>query len=80
MVKHRQYCFFFLFIFSFSFINTTAQGKFDYKAPGDILVQQKLKEWGRPKFGLMITRGTYSQWGIQAMPPGCSKLRINYPF
>ena len=40
------------------------QGKFDYKPPSDPLVQQKLKEWGELKFGLMITWGPYSQWGV----------------
>ena len=62
MAKYRQYCFFLLFVFSFSYI--TAQSKFDYKVPDDKLVQQKLKEWGQLKFGLMITWGTYSQWGV----------------
>ena len=62
MAKYRQYCFFLLFVFSFTYI--TAQSKFDYKAPDDKLVQQKLKEWGQLKFGLMITWGTYSQWGV----------------
>jgi len=63
MAKHKQYHFFLVFLF-FSFTNINAQGKFDYKPPTDILVQQKLKEWGDLKFGLMITWGPYSQWGV----------------
>lgn len=62
MARHKQYCFiFFLFFISGT---VSAQGKFDYKVPDDILVRQKLKEWGDLKFGLMITWGPYSQWGV----------------
>ncbi len=61
MTSPRLYC----FLFSFLFISAIgAQGKFDYKAPSDPLVRQKLKEWGNMKFGLMITWGPYSQWGV----------------
>ncbi len=63
MAKHKLYCFT-LFLFLLSFINATAQDKFAYKVPDDVLVQQKLKEWGDLKFGLMITWGPYSQWGV----------------
>lgn len=38
--------------------------RFAYKAPADIQVRQKLADWGKLKFGLMITWGTYSQWGV----------------
>lgn len=41
-----------------------AQNRFAYQPPADPLVQQKLKEWGDYKFGLMITWGPYSQWGV----------------
>lgn len=56
----------FLFIFLLLTVNGTlnAQDKFGYKVPSDPLVQQKLKEWGDLKFGLMITWGPYSQWGV----------------
>lgn len=30
----------------------------------DPLVRQKLEEWQDMKFGLMMTWGPYSQWGI----------------
>ncbi|MEP7237997.1 MAG: alpha-L-fucosidase [Ferruginibacter sp.] len=64
MAKQKQYSFFlFILLPFFSFI-VNAQDKFGYKVPADILVQQKLKEWGDMKFGLMITWGTYSQWGV----------------
>ena len=62
MAKHKLYCL--LISFLFISVNTLAQGKFDYKVPDDKLVQQKLKEWGGLKFGLMITWGPYSQWGV----------------
>jgi len=52
-----------LFFLCFLFSDTIAQ-RFDYKTPSDTLVRQKLKDWGRLKFGLMITWGTYSQWGV----------------
>jgi len=62
MATHKQVCFLFFFLLLFS--AATAQSKFDYKVPDDILVRQKLKEWGDLKFGLMITWGPYSQWGV----------------
>ena len=66
MAKQWRYRFiFFFFLFSL-FINATAQSRFDYKVPEDILVQQKLKEWGDMKFGLMITWGPDGVWMISA--------------
>lgn len=35
-----------------------------YLAPSDTLVQQKLNEWKKIKFGLLMHWGTYSQWGV----------------
>lgn len=35
-----------------------------YVTPADPLVQQKLAEWKKLKFGLMMHWGTYSIWGI----------------
>ncbi len=35
-----------------------------YTPPTDPLVQAKLAEWKKLKFGLMMHWGTYSQWGI----------------
>lgn len=64
MTRYQQYCFFFSFFFFFFINDITAQQKFDYKIPADLLVQKKLKEWGDLKFGLMITWGPYSQWGV----------------
>lgn len=64
MANHKQYCFFLFLLLSSFFINANAQQRFGYKIPEDVLVQQKLKEWGDLKFGLMITWGTYSQWGV----------------
>ena len=64
MIKQKQYSIPFFFLFFFITVNVIAQDKFAYKVPEDILVQQKLKEWGDLKFGLMITWGPYSQWGV----------------
>ncbi len=64
MKKQKHFGFFFLFLITFISFTINAQDKFAYKVPADILVQQKLKEWGDMKFGLMITWGTYSQWGV----------------
>ena len=64
MKKQKLHRFFFIFFSTFICIKVNAQDKFAYKVPADILVQQKLKEWGDMKFGLMITWGTYSQWGV----------------
>ena len=63
MIKHNRYYLLFFLLFSIQ-VKITAQGKFDYKVPSDVLVQQKLKEWGDQKFGLMITWGPYCQWGV----------------
>lgn len=35
-----------------------------YTIPSDKLVQAKLSQWGKIKFGLLMHWGTYSQWGI----------------
>jgi alpha-L-fucosidase len=35
-----------------------------YYPPTDPLVQEKLKEWGDFKFGLLMHWGPYSQWGV----------------
>jgi alpha-L-fucosidase len=37
---------------------------YQYQFPADPLVQQKLNEWRKIKFGLLMHWGTYSQWGI----------------
>ncbi len=55
--------YFYFFLTVFPATETFAQ-PFSYKVPEDIQVQQKLTEWGKLKFGLMITWGTYSQWGV----------------
>lgn len=51
------------FVFSMICLLPVAQDKFAYKAPSDKLVQQKLKEWGDLKFGLMITWGALQPVG-----------------
>jgi alpha-L-fucosidase len=35
-----------------------------YTLPADKLVQAKLSQWGKIKFGLLMHWGTYSQWGV----------------
>lgn len=40
--------------------NTSAE----YQVPADPKVQQKLTEWKKIKFGLLMHWGTYSQWGV----------------
>ncbi len=64
MKKQKLYRFFFLLSLVLTSTIVRTQDKFGYKVPADILVQQKLKEWGDMKFGLMITWGPYSQWGV----------------
>ena len=63
MAKYKLYRLY-LFLFFCSFYIIVTGQRFGYKPPEDILVQQKLKDWGQLKFGLMITWGTYSQWGV----------------
>lgn len=36
----------------------------DYTKPEDPLVQRKLENWQKQKFGLLMHWGTYSEWGI----------------
>jgi len=37
---------------------------YQYKLPADPLVREKLAEWKKVKFGLLMHWGTYSQWGV----------------
>ncbi len=37
---------------------------YQYQPPSDSLVRQKLAEWKKIKFGLLMHWGTYSQWGV----------------
>jgi len=57
-----------LFIFfAFMFLSVNAQehtASLKYTLPADKLVQAKLSQWGKIKFGLLMHWGTYSQWGI----------------
>ena len=63
MAKYKLYRLY-LFLFFCCFYIIVPGQRFGYKPPEDVLVQQKLKDWGQLKFGLMITWGTYSQWGV----------------
>lgn len=38
----------------------------EYSSPENKLVQEKLEDWKKKKFGLLMHWGTYSQWGIDA--------------
>ena len=57
-----------LFIFfAFMFLSVNAQehtASLKYTLPADKLVQAKLSQWGKIKFGLLMHWGTYSQWGV----------------
>jgi alpha-L-fucosidase len=57
-----------LFVFfAFMFLSVNAQehtASLKYTLPADKLVQAKLSQWGKIKFGLLMHWGTYSQWGI----------------
>jgi alpha-L-fucosidase len=60
-----KYLFSFLLLFSFS--GSRAQqhnASHEYTVPSDPLVKQKLAEWKKIKFGLLMHWGTYSQWGV----------------
>ncbi len=57
----------FLLLVTLSAVGVYAQqhtASYRYKAPSDPLVQQKLSEWQKIKFGLLMHWGTYSQWGV----------------
>ena len=57
-----------LFVFfTFICISVNAQehtASLKYTLPADKLVQAKLSQWGKIKFGLLMHWGTYSQWGV----------------
>jgi alpha-L-fucosidase len=57
-----------LFVFfAFMFLSVNAQehtASLKYTLPADKLVQAKLSQWGKIKFGLLMHWGTYSQWGV----------------
>jgi len=57
-----------LFVFfAFMFLSVNAQehtASLKYTVPADKLVQAKLSQWGKIKFGLLMHWGTYSQWGV----------------
>ena len=57
-----------LFVFfAFIFLSVNAQehtASLKYTLPADKLVQAKLSQWGKIKFGLLMHWGTYSQWGV----------------
>ncbi|WP_316815697.1 alpha-L-fucosidase [Pedobacter nyackensis] len=38
----------------------------EYSSPENKLVQEKLEDWKKKKFGLLMHWGPYSQWGIEA--------------
>ena len=49
------------------FLSVNAQehtASLKYTLPADKLVQAKLSQWGKIKFGLLMHWGTYSQWGV----------------
>lgn len=53
--------------FAFMFMSVNAQehtASLKYSLPADKLVQAKLSQWGKIKFGLLMHWGTYSQWGV----------------
>jgi len=53
--------------FTFICISVNAQehtASLKYTVPADKLVQAKLSQWGKIKFGLLMHWGTYSQWGV----------------
>lgn len=53
--------------FAFMFLSINAQehtASLKYTLPADKLVQAKLSQWGKIKFGLLMHWGTYSQWGV----------------
>lgn len=53
--------------FAFMFLSINAQehtASLKYTLPADKLVQEKLSQWGKIKFGLLMHWGTYSQWGV----------------
>ena len=54
-------------LFAFIFLSLNAQehtASLKYTLPADKLVQAKLAQWGKIKFGLLMHWGTYSQWGV----------------
>ena len=56
---------FVFFVFLFASVNAQEHtASLKYTIPSDKLVQAKLSQWGKVKFGLLMHWGTYSQWGI----------------
>jgi alpha-L-fucosidase len=61
-MKKLLFAFFAIMCISVNAQEHTASLK--YTVPNDKLVQAKLSQWGKIKFGLLMHWGTYSQWGV----------------
>src|SRR6478609_4669579 len=60
-----KYLFSFILLLCFSQTYTQQHNtSAEYQVPADPKVQEKLTEWKKIKFGLLMHWGTYSQWGI----------------
>ncbi|SNR27443.1 alpha-L-fucosidase [Maribacter sedimenticola] len=71
--------FFLLIQISFSQVDNIHGKSTIYEAPTDPLVQQKLKEWGGQKFGMLIHWGVYAVPGIIESWQLCSEAWLERP-
>ncbi len=60
----RKLLFFIAIFISFSLFAQEHNASLKYTVPSDKLVQAKIQEWRKIKFGLLMHWGTYSQWGV----------------
>jgi alpha-L-fucosidase len=60
----KKFLFVFLAVLCFTSYAQEHTASLKYTIPSDKLVQAKLSQWGKIKFGLLMHWGTYSQWGI----------------
>ena len=60
----RKLLFFIAIFISFSLFAQEHNASLKYTVPSDQLVQAKIQEWRKIKFGLLMHWGTYSQWGV----------------
>lgn len=60
----RKLLFFIAIFISVSLFAQEHNASLKYTVPSDKLVQAKIQEWRKIKFGLLMHWGTYSQWGV----------------
>ena len=54
----------FVFAQTFNGFSQEHTASLNYTVPTDAKVREKLADWKKIKFGLLMHWGTYSQWGV----------------